>query len=71
MFVNGQHTPYLNEKGEKTDTFVGYCQPASFDITTALKPGAKNQISLLCTRKFLNELGTGGLLAPVVIYSNP
>ena len=30
-------------------------------------PGAANQISLLCAPAFLNELGTGGLLAPVVI----
>ena len=25
-------------------------------------------MSLLCTREELNEIGTGGLLAPVVIY---
>ena len=31
-------------------------------------PGAANQISLLCAPAFLNKLGTGGLLAPVVIY---
>jgi len=68
LFVNGQHVPYVNDKGESADSFSGYCQPASFDITTALKPGAKNQISLFCTREFINELGTGGLLGPVVIY---
>jgi hypothetical protein len=68
VFVNGQHIPHVNDKGEKSDTFVGYCQPVSFEITPALKPGADNQISLVCTREFLNELGTGGLLAPVVVY---
>ena len=28
----------------------------------------ENQLALFCTREFLNELGTGGLLSPVVIY---
>ena len=61
-------TSVRRAKKEKTDSFTGYCQPASFDVTAAIKPGAENQISLFCTREFLNELGTGGLLAPVVIY---
>jgi hypothetical protein len=68
VYVNGKHIPYVAPKGQKTDTFSGYCQPVSFDISTAVVPGKENQISLLCTREELNELGTGGLLAPVVIY---
>jgi hypothetical protein len=67
VFVNGKHIPFIDPKGVKADVFTGYCQPASFDITAAVKPG-ENQISLLCTRVFLNELGTGGLLAAPVIY---
>ena len=68
VFVNGKHVPHVGAKGEKADTFTGFCQPASFDITAAVKPGAENQVSLLCTREFLNELGTGGLLSPALIY---
>lgn len=68
VFVNGQHVNYVNPKGEKEETFVSYCHPASFDITAAVKPGADNQISLFCSREFLNEAGTGGLIAPVAIY---
>ena len=68
VWVNGKHVPYRNAKKEHADTFSGYCQPASFDVTAALKAGDDNQISLLCTREFINELGTGGLLAPVVLY---
>jgi hypothetical protein len=68
VFINGKHVPYFDPKGDKAESFAGFCQPASFDITAAVKPGAENQVSLLCTREFLNELGTGGLLAPVVIY---
>lgn len=68
VFVNGQHIPFVNAKGAKADSFTGYCQPASFDITAALKLNEDNQISLFCTREFLNELGTGGLLAAPVVY---
>ena len=32
-----------------------------------MKPGA-NQITILCERKWLNELGAGGLMGPVVVY---
>ena len=68
VFVNGKHVPHVGAKGEKADTFTGFCQPAAFDITAAVKPGAENQVSLLCTRDTLNELGTGGLLSPTLIY---
>jgi hypothetical protein len=68
LFVNGRHVPYVNAKGETADNFVGFCQPASFDVTAVIRSGAENQVSLLCTREELNEIGTGGLLAPVVLY---
>ena len=68
LFVNGRHIPYTDTKGVSKEVFSGYCTPASFDITEALRPGAANHIAILCERTFINELGTGGLLAPVVIY---
>ena len=77
VFINGQHIPFIAQKTlpdktitrEPRDEANGYCQPFSFDITPALKPGGGPvQIAILCTRTFFNELGTGGLLAPVAIY---
>ena len=68
LFVNGQQVPYVNTKGETADSFSGFCNPASFDVTAVTRPGAENQVSLLCTREELNEMGTGGLLSPVVLY---
>jgi hypothetical protein len=68
VFVNGKAVPWVSQKGESKEQFEGYCQSASFDITDAVKPQAPNSIAILCTRTFLNELGTGGLLAPVVVY---
>ena len=49
------------------DGFDGYCRPARFDITGLLKPG-DNQFTILAERYHLNELGTGGLMGPVVLY---
>ena len=70
-FVNGRAVKYSGPKGEQLESFNGYCRPVSFDITAALKGGgAENQISLFCTRDFINELGTGGLIAPVAVYSD-
>lgn len=68
VFVSGQHIPWVNDKGEKKDVFNGYCNPASFDITGAVKPGADNQVTIVGTHTFINELGTGGLIGPVVLY---
>lgn len=68
VFVNGKHVPYVNAKGEQSPEFEGYCQPISLDVSSVLKPGEENQISLLCKRTFFNELGTGGLLSQTVIY---
>ena len=74
LFVNGQQVKYTvpektaqNQKGDLIDAFDGYCAPALFDVTAALKPG-DNQITVLCERTYLNELGSGGLLGPVVVW---
>jgi hypothetical protein len=67
LFVNGQHVPYVNDKGESRPEFSGYAKPASFDISAAASAG-ENRFSILCNRVFLNELGTGGLMGPVMVY---
>jgi hypothetical protein len=68
LFVNGQHVKYVTpDKGEVKDAFSGYCEPAQFDVTGVVKPGA-NQLTILCERKWLNELGTGGLMGPIVVF---
>jgi hypothetical protein len=70
VFVNGTHIPYVTpDKGETRDAFNGYCRASGtgFDVTAALKAG-DNQFTILCDRHHLNELGTGGLMGPVVLY---
>ncbi len=68
LFVNGQHVPWITDAGEEREAFRGYALPASFDITDALLPGEENRIAFLCRRRGLNELGTGGLLGPVLLF---
>ena len=68
LFVNGTHVPYVApDSGDTKDAFDGYCQPARFDVTAALETG-DNQFTILCDRHHLNELGTGGLIGPVLLY---
>ncbi len=68
VFVNGNPVPYVDDKGKEMERIEGYCQPFSWNITDAIKPGAENQITILSVRTGFNELGTGGLIAPVVVY---
>lgn len=67
VFVNGQHIPFVDDKGESQERFNGFCKPASFEISSALRPGS-NKIAIFCEREFVNELGTGGLLSPCTVY---
>jgi len=68
VVVNGRAVPYVDEEGKSSPLFTGYCKPASFDITSAVTPGAENLIAITCERTTINEIGTGGLMGPVVIY---
>jgi hypothetical protein len=69
FFVNGKHVPYVDADGATSDEASDYCKPFSFDVTSAVTSNAENQITIKATRPFLNELGTGGLLAPVTLYA--
>jgi hypothetical protein len=68
VYANGQHVPWLNDKGEPQPLFDGYCQPARF-VLPALAPGSDLVLAIRARRAFLNELGTGGLLAPPYLFT--
>jgi hypothetical protein len=68
LFVNGKHVKFVDPaKGEVRDSFTGYCRSAQFDITDALVAG-DNRFAIQAERVSLNELGTGGLMGPVVLF---
>lgn len=69
VFINGKHVAYRGADGKSSNEASGYCQPFSWDISDAVRSGERNTLAILCTRTGFNELGTGGLLAPAVIYA--
>jgi hypothetical protein len=68
VFVNGTAIRHVKpDTGEEQEAFSGFCKPATFEVTSAVRAG-DNQFTILCERVRLNELGTGGLLGPVLLY---
>ncbi len=66
VYVNGVAVPY----SEKAGSARGFVMPFSFDISQQVKAG-DNQITLVATRSnTVNEVGTGGLMGPAVIYTS-
>jgi hypothetical protein len=66
LFVNGRHVPWIDAQGKSLDEWDSWFKPGTFDITAALQPGA-NTIAVMITRRDMHELGTGGLLGPVLV----
>ena len=69
--ANGTGSAVVKAGGKKwffltADYAFGYALER--DVTAVVKPGAANQISILTTRTFFNELGTGGMLGPAALY---
>ncbi len=67
VFVNGKPVPCVAADGKKSAEFEGFMQPSSWDISEAIHDG-ENQITILCQRRQVNEIGNGGLMGPVVVY---
>ena len=76
VFVNGKAVQGRRELGkpdetpELIDAPGGFCAPLIFDVTDAIRSGS-NTLAILATRTAVNELGTGGLLAPVTLFCEP
>ena len=68
VFVNGQPASFKDPQGKVSSEATGYCEPFSFEITDLVRPNSNQQLTIVGTRTELNELGTGGLLGPVLIY---
>jgi hypothetical protein len=74
VFVNGNPIPYVvpedtrnHKAGEILDRSPSsFARPLLFEVSDHLQPG-ENQITILTERNRLWELGTGGLMSPVVL----
>ncbi len=60
-------TVWLN--GKPIGTHTGAFRHFDFDITEAAAPGEVNVLLLRVVNQTLDEVGTGGLIAPVFVYS--
>ena len=60
VWVNGQ--PFGDSPGR---AFV----PFEFDVTEAVRPGEDNMVAVRVSNRQLNEVGTGGITAPVFFWS--
>jgi hypothetical protein len=59
VWVNGKLAGISNDS-----TF----QPFEFDVTDKILPGAENSIAICIANLTVDELGTGGLVSPVLLY---
>lgn len=73
LFINGTLVKYmiprktrLHAQGDTIGAACGFCEPFEFEVTRALRVGS-NQVTIICERNWLNEVGTGGLMGPVVV----
>ena len=68
VFVNGEAAYYTDRKGERKAEYVSFCRPVSFDITHCLPATEEDQMTIICERSTRKDIGTGGLMSPVVAY---
>ena len=51
------------------DAHAGSSRPFELDATEAVRPGERNVVAVRVRRNNVNELGTGGILGPVMFYA--
>lgn len=71
VWVNGKLIGTSENPGEGLPGVPGAFRPFEMDVTDALEFGNRNPnvITVKITNKGLDELGTGGILAPVMLWS--
>lgn len=76
VFVNGVSVPGGREPVKEGESLVpsdapsGFGAPLVYDVTDAIVQG-RNVLAILATRTAVNEVGTGGFLAPVSLFCDP
>lgn len=70
VWVNGQWVGANHDGAEfDLDAFGSAFQPFEFDVTNAIRHGEPNVVTVRSYRTGTNELGTGGLVGPVMFYA--
>src|SRR5690606_13451972 len=70
VWVNGQFVG-ANHQGAAfdLDAYGSAFRPFEFTVTDAIRRGAPNVITVRHVRPGTNEIGTGGLVGPVLLYA--
>ncbi|MBT3381804.1 MAG: DUF4838 domain-containing protein [Lentisphaerae bacterium] len=69
VWLNGTLLGTSADPGEGLPGVAGAFRPFDMDATEAARPGAENTIAVKITNLQLNEVGTGGIVAPVMFWT--
>ena len=69
VWVNGQLVGTSDEPGRGLPPMAGTFKPFDLEVTDAARFGEPSSVAVRITNKRLNELGTGGITAPVMFWS--
>lgn len=70
VWLNGQVLGASEEPGDHLPRAAGAFLPFEFDATKAVRFGEPNWIAVKVANRELNEIGTGGITAPVMFWSS-
>ena len=69
VWVNGQWVGANHDGAEfDLDAHGSAFRPFEFDVTDAIRHGEPNVVAVRSYRTHTNELGTGGIIGPVMFY---
>jgi hypothetical protein len=68
-FGGVDETAQVRVNGKDVGTATGAFRPFEFDVTDAAVPGQNNLVVVRIENEALNELGTGGIVEPVMFYA--
>ena len=69
VWVNGKLLGTSSEPGPGLPGAAGTFKPFEFDATEALRFGGANTVAVKITNEQVNEIGTGGIVSPVMFWS--
>ena len=69
VWLNGQLLGTSDHPGHGLPAMAGTFKPFDFEATSAVRFGEPNFLAVKITNVRLNELGTGGIVAPVMFWS--
>jgi len=70
VWLNGRPLRAKDAAPGPARSVEAHLKPLAFDVDGALRPHARNRLTVLIQRARLTELGAGGLLGPCLLYAD-